>query len=162
LNYTFEWLYNKSQARRIIMSLWKQPATVAALNQRSQNTLATHLNITFTQITDNTIIAIMPVTQEIMQPRGIMHGGASCVLAETVGSTAANVAVDPKQYYCVGQSIYTNHISTAKQGILTATATAIHLGKSTHVWHISITDSTQKLVSNTQLTMAVLRKKQSA
>jgi 1,4-dihydroxy-2-naphthoyl-CoA hydrolase len=141
------------------MTLWQQTPTISELNKRSKNTLASHMNISFTEVSEQAMYATMPVIQEIKQPIGIMHGGASCVLAETVGSTAANFAVDQQKKYCVGLSIYTNHISSASAGLLTAKAEALHLGKSTHVWKITINDQNNKLISSTQLTMAVLTRK---
>jgi 1,4-dihydroxy-2-naphthoyl-CoA hydrolase len=88
-----------------------------------------------------------------------MHGGASCVLAETAGSTAANFAVDITKQYCVGLSINTNHIRSIKSGFIFAKATPIHIGKSTHVWNIDITNEAGQMISATRLTMAVLERK---
>jgi uncharacterized protein (TIGR00369 family) len=100
----------------------------------------------------------MPVNERTKQPLGILHGGASCVLAETVGSVGATFCVNRDQFYCVGLDINTNHIRSARQGYITATAKPFHLGKSTQVWGIEIRNEEQKLVSVTRLTMAVLAK----
>ncbi len=94
----------------------------------------------------------------LMQPMGIMHGGVSCSLAETVGSAAANYCVDAKTHYCVGLDINTNHIRPVTSGVLTATARPYHLGKKTQVWSIEIHDDQNNLVSVTRLTLMVLPK----
>lgn len=136
--------------------MWKQKADLETVNYRGKNTMLTLLDIEFVEVGDNYMIATMPVDERVHQPIGIMHGGASCVLAETVGSTAANFAVDITKHYCVGLSINTNHIRSIKSGLLYAKATPQHLGRSTHVWNIDITDENKKLISTTTLTMAVL------
>ena len=117
-----------------------------------------HLGIEFTEIGEDFLIAKMPVDHRTRQPLGIMHGGASCVLAETVGSTAANCAVDQKQQYCVGLDINTNHIRSIREGYVFATAKPYHLGKSTQVWSIEIINEKSQLISINRLTMAVLEK----
>jgi uncharacterized protein (TIGR00369 family) len=136
--------------------IWKQKADLEAINHRGKNTMLTLLDIEFIEAGENYMIAKMPVDHRVHQPIGIMHGGASCVLAETVGSTAANFAVDITQQYCVGLSINTNHIRSIKSGFIFAKATPHHLGRSTQVWNIDITDENKKLISTTTLTMAVL------
>ena len=138
--------------------IWKQKADLAAINHRGKNTMLTLLDIEFIESGDDYMIAKMPVDHRVHQPIGIMHGGASCVLAETVGSTAANFAVDQTKHYCVGLSINTNHIRAIKSGFIYAKATPHHLGRSTQVWNIDITDENKKLISKTTLTMAVLDK----
>ncbi len=127
--------------------------------ERGANTMASCLGIIFTDVGDNFLTATMPVDDRTRQPLGIMHGGASCVLAETVGSTAANYAVDQKEYFCVGLSIYTQHLRSVREGNVTGVATALHLGRSTQVWNIDITNVDQQLISTTRLTMAVLNRK---
>ncbi|MDX1900598.1 MAG: hotdog fold thioesterase [Gammaproteobacteria bacterium] len=136
--------------------IWKTNLTLEALNDRGKNTLSEHLGITFTEIGDHYLIATMPVDHRTKQPLGIMHGGASCVLAETVGSTAANCCVDPTQSYCVGLDINTNHIRSIREGLVTAIAKPFHLGRSTQVWSIEITNTQQQLISVNRLTMAVM------
>jgi len=139
-------------------SFWKTPISLEIVTQRSMNTLATHLGIEFTDIGHDYLIARMPVDQRIRQPLGIMHGGASCVLAETVGSVAANFTVDQTTHYCVGLDINTNHIRSIQEGYVYATAKAYHLGKSTQVWGIEIKDKQGRLISINRLTMAVLKR----
>src|SRR3990167_4703346 len=98
------------------MRIWQIEVTLALANERSKNTMMSHLGIEFIEIGDDYLVARMPVDHRTVQPLGIMHGGASCVLAETVGSTAANFCVDPKQQYCVGLDINTNHIRSIREG----------------------------------------------
>ena len=140
------------------MKIWQTDISVEGLTERGKNTIVEHLGIEFTEVGDNYITARMPVDQRTKQPIGIMHGGASCVLAETVGSMAANYCVDIKQQYCVGLDINTNHIRPAKNGYVIGTARPFHIGKSTQVWGIEIVDEAGKLVSVTRLTMAVLKR----
>ena len=140
------------------MNIWKIQVTAGAANERGKNTMSEHLGIEFTEIGDDFMTATMPVDHRTKQPVGIMHGGASCVLAETVGSTAANLCVEANQY-CVGLDINTNHIRAIRSGVVTAIAKPFHLGKSTQVWGIEIRDEEKRLVSVTRLTMAVLERK---
>ncbi len=138
------------------MKIWHSDVKVEAVNRRGENTLSSHLGIEFTEIGDDYMSARMPVNERTRQPIGIMHGGASCVLAETLGSTAANCCVDITQFYCVGLDINTNHIRSIRSGFVFATAKPFHLGKSTQVWGIDIKDEAGKLISVNRLTMAVL------
>ena len=141
------------------MKIWQIEISLALIETRSKNTMVEHLGIEFTDIGDDYLTARMPVDSRTQQPLGIMHGGASCVLAETVGSTAANFCVDQKHFYCVGLDINTNHIRSAKDGYVIAIATPYHLGKSTQVWSIEIRNEKQQLISINRLTMAVLARK---
>ena len=132
--------------------------TTESLNQRGKETMSEWLGIEFTEIGDDYVSAHMPVDHRTRQPIGILHGGASCVLAETIGSTAANLAINLETHYAVGLSINTNHIRSAKEGWLTGTAKPIHIGRSTHVWQIAIVNESGQLISDTRLTMAVLER----
>lgn len=136
--------------------IWKNDVTLEVIHERNLNTLADFLGIKYTELGDAYLVATMPVNEKTKQPIGILHGGASCVLAETVGSNAANMAVDLSTHYCVGLSINSNHIKPAREGLVTAKATPVHLGRSTQVWEIPITDETGRLMSIHRLTMAVL------
>ena len=136
--------------------IWQQPLDLTELNTRGNNTMVEYLGIKITEFGDDFMRASMPVDHRTKQPIGIMHGGASCVLAESLGSIAANYCVNNQTHYCVGLDINTNHIRAVKTGIVTATAKPFHLGKSTQVWHVEIHTDTQQLVSVTRLTMAVL------
>jgi 1,4-dihydroxy-2-naphthoyl-CoA hydrolase len=140
------------------MRIWKTEINVALVTERATNSMSEFLGIVFTEVGDNYLLATMPVNERTKQPLGIMHGGASCVLAETVGSTAANYCVEIDKFYCVGLDINTNHIRAMREGLVYAKAEPFHLGKSTHVWHIEIRDKDKKLVSVNRLTMAVLKR----
>ena len=138
------------------MKIWQMDINLQLIATRSKNTMVEHLGIEFTEVGDDYLIARMPVNERTRQPLGIMHGGASCVLAETIGSTAANFCVDFRQFYCVGLDINTNHIRSIREGFVIGTARPFHLGKSTQVWGIEIVNEQQKLISVNRLTMAVL------
>lgn len=140
------------------MKIWQSAITLKALNDRGQNTLAELLDIKFIEIGDTFLVAEMPISSRVKQPLGIMHGGASCVLAETIASTAANACVDNSQYYCVGLDINTNHIHAIRSGKIIGTAMPYHLGKTTQVWGIEIRDEEEQLISVTRLTAAVLKR----
>ena len=141
------------------MKIWQTEITLQSINDRSKNSMGEFLGIEFTEIGDDFLIARMPVNDRTKQPLGIMHGGSSCVLAETVGSTAANFCVDQTKNYCVGLDINTNHIRSIREGYVIGTAKPFHLGKSTQVWSIEIVDEQGKLISVNRLTMAVLERK---
>lgn len=140
------------------MTIWFNPIDIKIANDRGQNTMSEYLGIEFIDAGDDFLVARMPVDHRTKQPVGIMHGGASCVLAETVGSTAANFCVDITKQYCVGLDINTNHIRSMREGYVIGTAKPFHIGKSTQVWGIEIKDEAGKLVSINRLTMAVLNR----
>ncbi|MFT3824097.1 MAG: hotdog fold thioesterase [Chitinophagaceae bacterium] len=121
-----------------------------------KDTMGEHLGIEFAEIGDDYLKARMPVDQRTKQPYGLLHGGASCVLAETIGSIASALVVDQSKFICVGLEINANHIRSAREGFVTGTATPLHLGNSTHVWDIKIHDEQQKLVCVSRLTVAIL------
>lgn len=141
------------------MSIWKIALDIKKAAERSKNTIVTYLGIEFIEIGDDYIQAQMPVDHRTYQPLGIMHGGASCVLAETVGSIAGNFCVDLNKFYCVGLDINTNHIRSVRSGYVIGTAKPFHLGRSTQVWGIEIVDKQDHLISVSRLTLAVLKKK---
>ncbi|MCD6039912.1 MAG: menI [Gammaproteobacteria bacterium] len=141
------------------MKIWQMNINLTLIESRNKDTMMAHLGIEFTEVGDDYLVARMPVDRRTQQPLGIMHGGASCVLAETVGSTAANFCVDQSQYYCVGLDINTNHIRSIRQGYVIGTAKPYHLGKSTQVWSIEIMNEQKQLISVNRLTMAVLARK---
>lgn len=140
------------------MSIWYEPVTAKVIQDRSVNSLSTHLGIEFTEVGPDFLKATMPIDERTIQPMGIMHGGSSCALAETVASAAGNYCVDSKKYVCVGLNIFTNHIKAVKAGPVEAIAKPIHLGKSTQVWEIEIFNQEKKLISVSRLTLAVLQK----
>lgn len=141
------------------MSIWFQKHTLEEVNARGKGTMVEHLDIRFTAITDHSLTATMPVDHRTKQPIGLLHGGASVALAETIGSVAANYCVDSDHHYCVGLEINSNHLRSVRSGTVTGVATPIHLGRTTQVWDIRITNEKNELVNISRLTMAVLTNK---
>jgi 1,4-dihydroxy-2-naphthoyl-CoA hydrolase len=129
--------------------------TPDALNATAVN-MVKHLGIEILEIAADRMVGRMPVDHRTQQPMGLLHGGASVVLAETLGSLASNLCVDMQKQYCVGLEVNANHIKSAKSGYVTGTATPIHLGKRTHVWEIRIVNEANDLVCISRLTMAVM------
>lgn len=137
-------------------SLWKVPATVDNLNNfPGVPNMTQHLGIEFTAIGEDYIAAKMPVDHRTHQPFGLLHGGASCVLAETLGSVAGSLTVEYGKEIVVGLEINANHIRSAKSGFVYGKTTPIHIGKSTQVWEIKITNEEGKLICISRLTLAV-------
>jgi 1,4-dihydroxy-2-naphthoyl-CoA hydrolase len=128
-----------------------------ALNEERGGTLISHLDIVFTEIGDDFIRATMPVDERTHQPYGLLHGGASVVLAETLGSTGANLCVDRSQYLCVGQEINANHVRAVKGGRVTGTARPVHRGGLSQVWSIDIVNESRELICISRLTVAVVK-----
>lgn len=141
--------------------IWFRPFTLEEVQQRGTGTMVEHINITITELGDDFLKGTMPVDHRTIQPMGILHGGASVALAETLGSLAANLVVDKDKKYCVGLDINANHIRSARKGFVTGTARPFHIGSSTQVWSIEIVDEEGRLVCISRLTMAVLEKKAS-
>lgn len=135
--------------------LWKRPASPEDIARTNHGTAAEWLGIEFTEIGERHVVARMPVDHRTRQPMGILHGGASVLLAETVGSVAANLCL-PEGQAAVGLDINANHVRSAREGWVTARCTPVHLGRSTQVWSIDITDGQGRLVCQSRLTMAVL------
>ncbi len=123
-----------------------------------ENTLGTHLDMQWVELGNNYLKMSMPVDDKTRQPYGLLHGGASCALAETVGSVASFLVLDTTKYICVGLEINANHLRSVREGLVIATATVVHIGSTTHVWDIKIHDDKQKLVCISRLTVAVLKK----
>lgn len=140
------------------MKIWHNDFTLDMLNDRGKNTLIEYLGIQITEIGDDYMVARMPIDHRTLQPAGIMHGGSSCALAESVGSTAANCCVDQSKFYCVGLEINTNHIKSIREGFVFGTAKPYHIGRTTHVWGIEIVNEKKQLISVNRLTMYVLEK----
>jgi len=138
------------------MSIWFKPFSVDDLNAYQQQTLVSHLGIRYTQVGEDFLSASMPVDARTKQPAGILHGGASVALAETLGSTGANLVVDRDQQLCVGLEINANHIRAMREGEVRGTARPLHVGSTTQVWEIRITDEKDRLVCVSRITMAVL------
>jgi 1,4-dihydroxy-2-naphthoyl-CoA hydrolase len=140
------------------MSIWRVTATPEELNERGSRTLPGFLGIRVTEIGPDFLRATMPVNERTHQPFGVLHGGASVALAETVGSLAAMLCIDAK-YMALGQDINANHLRSISSGLVTATARPFHLGRSSHVWHIEIRDEQERLVCVSRLTMAVVERR---
>ncbi|MCY4159378.1 MAG: hotdog fold thioesterase [Bacteroidetes bacterium] len=136
--------------------IWKSEVTVEQLNRRGSNTMVDHLDIRFTEIGPDYLQATMPVDHRTNQPIGLLHGGASVVLAETLGSVAGVLCVDIRKQYCVGLEVNANHLRGVRSGRVMGTASPIHLGRKTQVWQIGIIDEHGRKVTASRLTLAVL------
>ena len=140
------------------MSIWRSPRTLEELNGNRQGTLIGTLDILFTEIGADFVRGTMPVDTRTVQPYGLLHGGASLALAETLGSMGAAMCVDADEYQVVGQEINANHVRAARSGLVTGTARAVHLGGRSHVWAIEIVNDAHKLVCISRITMAVIKR----
>jgi 1,4-dihydroxy-2-naphthoyl-CoA hydrolase len=140
-------------------NIWhNKTLTLDQINSRGDKTLVSHLDIRIVEIQPDCLVATMPVDEKTIQPLGLLHGGASCVLAESIGSIASNMVVDPKTHYAVGLSINASHLRSARSGLVRGEARPVHLGRQTHVWEIKIFDEKNKLVCLSRLTMMILAK----
>jgi len=140
------------------MALFKEGLTIEMLNSQSSNTMVEHIGIAFTGVGPDFLEARMPVDKRTHQPYGLLHGGASVALAETLGSMAAACCIDLSKQFCVGLEINANHIKGVRSGFVNGIAKPIHVGKKTHVWEIRITNESNELVCISRITMAVLDK----
>ncbi len=138
------------------MAIWFQPVDVAAATKFSRGTVSDHLGIEFIEAGDDFLRGRMPVDQRTKQPAGILHGGSSVVLAESLASWAATFVIDPTKQSCVGLEINANHLRAVRDGHVTGVARPIHLGRSTQVWEVRITDDQDRLSCISRVTMAVL------
>lgn len=136
------------------MSIWKRDFTLESINQSSANTLIAVLGIRYSHIGDDFLQATMAVGPTTHQPMGLLHGGASVVLAETLGSVAGNMCVSREQC-CVGLEINANHVRAKRHGLVTGTARPLHLGATTQLWQIDIHDEQGHLIATSRLTLAV-------
>lgn len=141
------------------MKIFKEGVTVEVLNRMSANTMMEHIGIVYTQVGDDFIEATMPVDKRTHQPLGLLHGGASVTLAETLGSVAANSCIDTSRQFCVGLEINANHVKSVRSGMVTGITRPIHVGGKTQLWEIRITNEAHELVCISRITMAVLDKK---
>jgi 1,4-dihydroxy-2-naphthoyl-CoA hydrolase len=141
------------------MSIFNKLISVESLNKLSKNTMAEQIGIEFTAIGDDFLEAKMPVDARTHQPFGLLHGGASVALAETMGSVAAHFCVDMSKQFCVGLDINANHLRGVKEGWVYGITRPIHIGKKTQVWEIKISNEAKELVCISRITMAVLDKK---
>ncbi len=138
------------------MAIWFQPVDVAAATEFCRNSVSDHLGIEFIEAGDDFLKGRMPVDQRTKQPAGILHGGSSVVLAESLASWAATFVIDPMKQSCVGLEINANHLRAVRDGHVTGVARPIHLGRSTQVWEVRITDQQDRLTCISRVTMAIL------
>ncbi|MDO9183360.1 MAG: hotdog fold thioesterase [Bacteriovorax sp.] len=141
------------------MSIWQGPVNLEALNNFSANTLVSHLGIIMTNFGDNFLEASMPVDNRTVQPYRLLHGGASCVLAESLGSIAASLCIDTAEFMAVGQHIEATHIRSATKGVVRGKAVAIHIGRSSQIWRIEIFNDEGKMICDSKIIMAVVKRK---
>lgn len=138
-------------------SIWQREATPAQLNKLGEGTIAEFLGIVVTEIGPDYIRGTMPISERTRQPMGLLHGGANVVLAETLGSLGANLLMDTRQYYCVGQEVNANHVRGVASGQVTGTARLLYRGRSSQVWDIRIENEQGKLSCVSRLTMAAVK-----
>jgi 1,4-dihydroxy-2-naphthoyl-CoA hydrolase len=138
--------------------IWFSEFSPEQLNDRPKNHMGAFLDIKFTQVDEDTLTATMPVDERTHQPAGILHGGASVVLAETLGSVASYMCIDPEKYQAVGLEINANHLRPVKSGLVTGICKPLHIGAKTHVWEIKIYNDKGKMNCISRLTVAVIKK----
>ena len=138
------------------MSIWKQPTDIVRINALSANSMLEHLGIEITDIGDDYLRGTMPVDARTKQPFGLLHGGASVALAESLGSLGGTMCIDAAREMAVGLDINANHVRAVTSGTVTGTARPLHLGRTTQVWEIRIEDERGKLVCISRLTLAVV------
>lgn len=141
------------------MTIFNRNVTLEDLNGLTSGTMVAHLGIEFTAVGDDYLEARMPVDHRTIQPLGMLHGGASVALAETLGSVAATCCIDVTTHFVVGLEINANHIRSVRDGYVTGRTTPIHIGKKTHVWEIRITNKAGELVCLSRITIAILEKR---
>lgn len=142
------------------MSIWfHKNITLGDIDTLGKNTMSDHLGLKWVEIGDDYLKLSMPVNDHTRQPYGFLHGGASCVLAETIGSVASALVIDTDKFYCVGLEINANHLRSISEGLVIATCVPLHLGRSTHVWDIRIHSEDKKMICVSRLTVAVIPKK---
>ena len=137
-------------------SIWNKPFTLQQIAERFGNTMSAHLGIQIVEVGDDYLKATMPVSDNVKQPMGLVHGGANVALAETIGSIGANMLVDREKFACVGQEINANHVRAVRDGTVTAIAKPDYIGRTTQVWDIRLYDDKQRLTCVSRLTMAVI------
>ncbi|MDP4264548.1 MAG: hotdog fold thioesterase [Bacteroidota bacterium] len=144
------------------MSIWfNKELSLEDIRPLGKDTMSEYIGIEWLEVGKDFIKAKMPVDHRTKQPYGLLHGGASCVLSETIGSVASAMVVDHSKFVCVGLEINANHVRSARTGYVTGIATPLHLGSNTHVWDIKIYDELSKLVCISRLTVAVIPRKES-
>ena len=131
---------------------------LSAFNKRCKNTLMETLEIEYVDVGKDFLVAKMPVNSRVHQPYGLLHGGATAALAESVGSAASSFFVDNKKFMVKGIELSINHVKSIKEGVVTATANVLHKGRTTHLWEIKVTNENNELISISKLTNIVLEK----
>lgn len=139
-------------------NIWFRTYTLEEINRIFAKFMTGYLEIKATAITDNSLVLSMPISDKVRQPYGILHGGASVVLAESVGSVASALVIDPDKYAAVGMEINANHLKSVREGIIYAYCTPLHIGKKSHVWDIKIKNEDEDLICVSRLTIAVIDK----
>ena len=141
-------------------AIWfNKDVSVEHMNKFSQNTLVSHIGITLTKMGDDTLEGTMPVDERTFQPARLLHGGASCVLAETLGSVAANMTIDTAEKMAVGQHIEATHLRSATKGHVRGVAKIIYMGRTSQTWRIEIFNDDNKLICDSKIVMAIINKK---
>ncbi len=135
--------------------IWRTPINLDELNNGPEY-MGTFLGITFTEWDENSLTATMPVNHKTHQPQGILHGGASVVLAETIGSYASALIIDREKYTVVGLEVNANHVRPVRDGEIKGICEPLHIGRRTHVWNIKIVNEDNKLVCISRLTVAII------
>lgn len=138
------------------MSLWRETPNLEQLNANSKNTILELLDIRFEAFTEDSLTASMVVDHRTHQPYGLLHGGASVVLAESLGSSASYLCIDTSQYFCVGIEVNANHLRGLRSGRVSAVAHPVHIGRTTHVWDIRLTSEEGKASCISRLTVAIV------
>jgi 1,4-dihydroxy-2-naphthoyl-CoA hydrolase len=139
------------------MIWFNKEVNVENLQPMGKGNMGEHLGMEFVEIGDNYIKGKMPVDHRTRQPYGLLHGGASVSLAETLGSVGAALVIDTSKFYCVGMEINANHIRGVKDGFVIGTAIPLHIGATSHVWEIKIHDEKEKLICVSRLTVAIIK-----
>jgi 1,4-dihydroxy-2-naphthoyl-CoA hydrolase len=138
--------------------IWFRTYTLEEVNTIFDKYMTKLLDVKAIEIHDDSIVATMPITDNVRQPFGILHGGASVVLAESIGSVASNLIIDTDKYAGVGLDINANHVRSASKGLLRAVCAPLHIGKTTHVWDIKMYDDKNNLICISRLTVAIIEK----
>ena len=139
------------------MAIWFNPSlNLNDLRRFANQSISDYLQFEWVEVGPDFLKLSMPVNEKVRQPYGLMHGGISCVLAETVASIGSALVIDTEKFYCVGLEINANHVRSARDGSVIATCCPLHLGKSTHVWDIKIHDEKDKLICVSRLTVAIV------
>ncbi len=137
------------------MRIWHEEISLDAINESSKDSAASHVGIEFVEAGEDYLVARMPVDNRTRQKYGILNGGASCLLAESLGSHASSLCLDPDREHCVGLDINANHLRSVSEGYVYGTSKPIHLGRSTHVWEIIIRDDRERMICISRLTMMI-------